>query len=210
MTFNPNPLVAVVPISKPHNAPPGTILTTSFTTVMENIPDTIARRDFIQEFQAARIDAMKLDMMQKATRAIQVQAFADSINHLTSRLDAIETKRAKVKAKHERQRLDQLMSGWPDPDNPETFLGMLAEAPIPAQDGMLDPDDPEGPATYPPDGRLHTIGPTTGDPALTDEEGDLPKQIERRTPPPMGEYPNPPPARQPQFTSPATFTSDDD
>ena len=63
-----------------------------FSEVLANIPDTHARTDSIRTYQAAKIDAMKIDQMQKATRAIQVATFCDSVGQIANRLDALESR----------------------------------------------------------------------------------------------------------------------
>jgi hypothetical protein len=151
-----NPLeddrLAIVPV---HYGPPpadAILVGGPLSKIMENIPDTIARRDSLRALQAARLDAAVITQAQKATRALQAQAFADSVNHISARLDALDKRRtqrarqiaAQQKADEQKQIADYLNT-LPDPDNPPAShlhfnTGDLATPLPPTNSG----DDAEG------------------------------------------------------------------
>ena len=56
--------------------------------VMAYLPQTTAREQ--AELERARVTADRIKRIQSATRAVQVAAFADAIDHLERRLDAKE------------------------------------------------------------------------------------------------------------------------
>jgi hypothetical protein len=64
--------------------------------------------------------------MQKATRALQVAAFCDSIDTLARRLDSLAARRkerraakARKDAEEEAKRVQEMLDALPDPDNPD-------------------------------------------------------------------------------------------
>ena len=139
------------------------------SSILENIPDTIARHDSLRSLQSARLDAAVITQAQKATRALQVAAFADSVDTLIHRMDALETKRAKARAakakadaEAEQRRIQDYLNSLPDPDAPN------------------------GSAIYPPGGEMHAVSAATTN---SDNEGDLPESLLRATPPGSGTYP---------------------
>ena len=195
MTINPHALFAIIPVSTPGSAPADAIMVGGpLSAVLENVPDSVARNNSIRAHQAARINSMATEQKQKAIRALQIAAFADSINQISARLDAVEKRRtqrarhiaAQQKADEEKQIQDYLNT-LPDPDNP---------------------DDPDAAVIQSPSGELHALPPTnTGD----DAEGDLPKQLLRTTPPSPGTYPLDDPAEmdvpsQPKFRAPVAVS----
>ncbi len=159
---------AIVPI--PPGTPPADALVVGpMDTVMQLLPDTLARNDSIRELQAARLDAAHITAMQKASRTIQATSLCDSIDTMIRRLDALETRRlenarrkAKADAEEEAQRVQEYLDGLPDPD------------------------EPNDPAIYPPSGHLHEVSAPNTD---NDNEGDLPEVLTRVTPVPPGNYP---------------------
>jgi hypothetical protein len=165
-----NDRYAIIPI--PPGPPPDNAIMIGgpLSKIMENIPDTHARHDSIRAHQAARIDTMATEQKQKATRALQVAAFCDSIDTLARRLDSLAARRkecraakARKDAEEEARRVQEMLDALPDPD-----------------------EDPNEPAFYPPSGHLHAASLTnTGD----DNEGDLPQHLLQATPPPPGNYP---------------------
>ncbi len=185
---NPDNLFAIIPIPSMGSAPRDAVAIGPMDTVFQCLPDTIARSDSIREYQAAKIDAMKITEMQKATRGIQAAAFADSVNTLTARLDALEQKRSeKLRQIAAQQRADEekaiqkYLDQLPDPDNPEQNFNT---------------------------GDLHSLPPTnTG----SDNEGDLPENLLRTTPPTPGNYPEPDPLElddppQSKYRAPVAFS----
>jgi hypothetical protein len=124
--MNPNDRYAIVPV---HYGPPpadAILVGGPLSAIMENIPDTIARRDSIRKFAAARIDAAHIGEVQKATRALQVAAFCDSIDTLARRLDSLAARRkerraakARKDAEEEAKQGQEMLDALPDPDNPD-------------------------------------------------------------------------------------------
>jgi hypothetical protein len=186
--MNPNARYAIVPVHY-GDAPADAIMVGPLPMVMENIPDAIARHDSLRTLQSARLDAAVITQAQKATRALQIAAFADSVDTLIHRMDALEPKRAKARAakakadaaREQKEILDYL-------------------------DGLPNPDDP--PASHFNTGDLSPLPPTnTGD----DNEGDLPKDLLRATPPSPGNYPLDDPSEmdvpsQPKYRNPAAVS----
>jgi hypothetical protein len=135
--------------------------------IMECIPDTIARRDSLRSLQAARLDAAVITQAQKATRALQIAAFADSVNSICKRMDALEARSSKKlrqiaaqKDAAEQKQIADYLNTLPDPDNP--------------------------PASHVNTGDLL---PSLATNTNSDNEGDLPETLTRVTPPPPGNYP---------------------
>ena len=92
--MNPNDRFAIIPVHY-GDAPADAIMVGPLPTIMENIPDSIARHDSLRTLQAARLDAAVITQAQKATRALQTAAFCDSVNQISARLDALEKRRSK-------------------------------------------------------------------------------------------------------------------
>ena len=166
----PDDLFAIVPVSSPGSAPANAIMVGGpLSSILENIPDTNARHDSIRAHQAARIDAVATETKQKAIRALQIAAFADSVNSICKRMDALEARSSKKlrqiaaqKDAAEQKQIADYLNTLPDPDNP------------PASHGHFNTGD------------LSPLPPTnTGD----DNEGDLPAELSRATPPSPGSYP---------------------
>jgi hypothetical protein len=97
--------------------------------VMEYIPQSVARNDAMAELERARFTADQIKGIQEKTRAVQVSMLADSVTHLSSRMDALVARRAErarrdaereaqEEAKHIQAELDAL----PDPDDPEPLI----------------------------------------------------------------------------------------
>jgi hypothetical protein len=162
-----NDLFAIIPIPTYGSSPANALAIGPLDVVMQNLPDTHARTDSIRAHKAARIDAMATEQRQKATRALQIAAFADSVNSICKRMDALEARRSKKlrqiaaqKDAAEQKQIADYLNTLPDPDNP--------------------------PASHVNTGDLSPLPPTnTGD----DNEGDLPAELSRATPPPPGNYP---------------------
>ena len=92
--MNPNDRFAIIPVHY-GDAPADAIMVGPLPTIMENIPDSIARHDSLRTLQAARLDVAVITQAQKATRALQTAAFCDSVNQISARLDALEKRRSK-------------------------------------------------------------------------------------------------------------------
>ena len=98
--------------------------------ILECVPDTLARRDSIRSLQAARLDAAVITQAQKATRALQIAAFCDSVNQISARLDAVEKRRtrrarqiAAQKDAAEQKEIQNYLNALPDPDDPPASHG---------------------------------------------------------------------------------------
>ena len=86
-------------------------------------------------------------MTQKATRALQVAAFCESVNTISNRLDALEHRRAEAAAAQakadedeEQRRIRQFLDSLPDPDAPEDIhfnAGDLHDLPPTQDQGAL-------------------------------------------------------------------------
>ena len=84
--------------------------------VMQCLPDTVARADALEELEFARIKSDQISTMQNVSRALQVSAFCDSVQQITRRMDALETRRAErarkdaeeARAREEQQIADAL------------------------------------------------------------------------------------------------------
>ena len=164
---NPNDRYAIIPLPPGPPPPNALMIGGPLSQVMQCIPDTVARRDSIRTLQAARLDAAVITQAQKATRALQAAAFADSVDALIHRMDTLETKRAearaakaKADAAREQKQIADYLNTLPSPDEPEAVI-------------------------YSPGGEMHAVSPSNTD----DNEGDLPSELSRATPPPPGDYP---------------------
>ena len=165
----PDDLFAIVPVSSPGSAPANAIMVGGpLSSILENIPDTNARHDSIRAHQAAQIDAVATETKQKAIRALQIAAFADSVNTITRRLDAVERRRAarlkreaKAREYAEARRVQEILDALPSPDDPASYEHFNT-------------------------GDLSTPLP----PMNSDNEGDLPENLLQTTPPTPGNYPS--------------------
>jgi hypothetical protein len=152
--------------------------------IMQNLPDTRARTDALEELEAARIKSEHIGIMQEANRAIQVAAFCDSVSHISRRLDQLETLRtdrarrdAEEREAAEHKLIEDALSKLPDPDMPTSATADT-------------PDEPKD---------LHS-GPSV---AEDDNEGDLPTELLEETPPPLGTDPNISGSKEPSARNPA-------
>jgi hypothetical protein len=94
--------------------------------VFEYIPQSVARDDAMAELERARFTADQIKSMQAKTRAVQVSMLADSVSHLSSRLDAFLARRAdearrdaEEAERQEAERIQAELDALPDPDNPD-------------------------------------------------------------------------------------------
>ena len=160
MATDPNARYAIIPIPPGPPPPNALMIGGPLSQVMQCIPDTLARRDSIRTLQAARLDAAVITQAQKATRALQVQSFCDGVNQISARLDALEKRRARKLREIAAQK---------DAAEKQQITDYLNTLP--------DPDNPNGPASFAPSGELHDI-------PGADEQGDLPKELQKDVPPP--------------------------
>ena len=143
---------AIIPVT--HGpAPDDAIVVGPMSEVFEYIPQSVARNDAHEELEAARFTADQIASLQNKTRAVQATMLADSINHLSSRLDAYVARRAdearrdaEREAEEEAQRIQAELDALPDPDDPNADEhlagGELHDLPAKAE-AEHDPDDPE-------------------------------------------------------------------
>jgi hypothetical protein len=127
MTTNPDDRFAIVPIP-PGTAPANSLFVGPLSMVMQNLPDTRARQDAMEELEAARIGAEQIQIMQDVNRGLQAAAFCDAVTHLTRRFDAFQARRdARIKAdqeakeREEQQQIEDALSKLPDPDSPHAW-----------------------------------------------------------------------------------------
>jgi hypothetical protein len=120
---------AIIPLS-PGPAPADAIIIGSMSAVMEYIPQSVARNDAHEELERARFAADQIASLQSKTRAVQASMLADSVNHLSARLDALVARRAdeareraKAEEEAEAQRIQDELNALPDPDDPTSFEG---------------------------------------------------------------------------------------
>ncbi len=146
----------------------------------------------------AQLSAAAITEAQKASRCLQVAAFADSIDTMGRRLDALERRRledtrrkAKADAEEEEQRVQDYLDSLPNPD------------------------EPNEPAIYPSSGHLHAVSPTNHGTAT--DQGDLPKELQKGAPPQLGTDPELDPTelahpQRPKYEQPVSVSlaSEDD
>jgi hypothetical protein len=166
--------------------------------IMQNLPDTRARTDAMEELEAARIKFEQISIMQDVNRGLQAAAFCDSVAHLTRRLDSYIARRdARIRAEeeaHEReeqQHIQSVLDTLPDPDAPGPF----------APSGDLHDVPPSEPAH---EEQLQQSAATAGE-RSGDNEGDLPNELLEDVPPITGTSPEFPGSREPTARNPASF-----
>jgi hypothetical protein len=100
----------------------------NLSSVLQCIPDTLARIDAIEELEAARIKSDQIATMQQLSRGLQIAAFCDSINTFTRRLDSFEQRRteriiaeAHARDAEEQQQIADALGNLPDPDQPAAW-----------------------------------------------------------------------------------------
>ena len=170
------------------------IMTGSMNAIMERLPDTSARNDALSTMLDTAVKQVEAEEKLEDARACAAQILADGITRLTSRLDAFEVRREEQQrldeqeAEREQQRRVQAMlDALPDPDDPD--LGDPT--------GIIPPTRATGAELESDDGDLeikHAKDPERYGPGSDDEgPGDLPRQLERDTPPPSGSFTDPKP-----------------
>ena len=166
------------------------IMTGSMNAIMERLPDTSA--DALSTMLDTAVKQVEAEEKLEDARACAAQILADGITRLTSRLDAFEVRREEQQrldeqeAEREQQRRVQAMlDALPDPDDPD--LGDPT--------GIIPPTrDPTGAELESDDGDLEIKHARDPDPGSDDEgPGDLPRQLERDTPPSSGSFTDPKP-----------------
>jgi hypothetical protein len=135
---------------------------------MERIIDSNARNAAVDILRDARIAADQLEQARSQETQILargIQSLNDTITRLARRMDAVEEQhkaRVRYDASVEAKRVQDYLDSLPDPD------------------------DPNGPLFYPPSENLHAVSRTNPN---ADNEGELPKDLLRATPPSPGNYP---------------------
>jgi hypothetical protein len=191
---NPNELFAIVPVEGT-KSPPDAIVVGNMSAVMECIPQSVARQEAEGRLAEAKRDAAETERQQQEVRSCAAQILGEGLTRLSERLDQFETRRAALAEQAKRdaeaaeyQAVEDEMNRMPDPDNPDVHAALQAG------------DDGELTAKPPVDTERHN-------PAHLEDagEGDLPNELERGAPPPIGPFGAPPP-RQPEFRSPAAIS----
>ena len=186
-----NDRFAIVPLP-PGTSPADALMIGPLDVIMQNLPDTHARADALNDLELHRIKADQIATMQQVSRGMQVASFCDSLNHLSARVDAEVIRRAErrrrdaeeAKALEEKQIADAL-SKLPDPDMPSSW----------SDDGELTTREPSQPEDE------EQLAATE-----TDNEGDLPDKLLEEVPPPLGIDPDVSGTRQPTARSPVAVT----
>jgi hypothetical protein len=152
MTHDPFQRFAIIPV--PHGpAPKEAIVVGPMSTVMEYIPQSVARADAMAELERARFTADQIKSIQSKTRGVQVAMLTDSVSHLSRRIDAFLTR------KQNQARLDAAREAEEEAKRIQAKL-----------DALPDPDDPDA---HHPSGELHTLPPSVKlEPSLELEDGD--------------------------------------
>jgi hypothetical protein len=175
---------AIVQLHEHQPIPDNTIMQGSMDAVMERIIDSNARNTAMDLLRDARIAADQLEQTRAQETQILargIQSLNDTITRLSRRMDAVEEQQS-TKMRHdaalEAKRIQDYLNTLPDPD------------------------DPDAAAIFPPDGSLHALPPTNTD---SDNEGDLPEELTRATPPPgnPAELDDPP---QPKYRQPVAVS----
>jgi hypothetical protein len=154
------------------------IMTGSMNAIMERLPDTHARNDALSTMLDTAVKQVEAEEKLEDARACAAKILSDGVTRLASRLDAFEKQRALSMKRAEAQRkardaarVQRYLDELPDPDAPE---------PTAASDD--DPLTSHGP-----------VDPEKYGPANDEAPGDLPRQLERETPPLSGSYTEPKP-----------------
>jgi hypothetical protein len=180
---------AIIPLP-PGPAPHNSIMTGPLDLIMQNLPDTHARQDAIDQLEFQRIKADQISIMQNANRAIQVSAFCDSVQHITKRLDQFEvrrTERARKDAELEEAREQRRKA-----DRIKQALDALDENEAPLE-------------THHPAGDLHTVEPSEPqheEQREQSDQGSLPRELEEGAPPDPGTDPDLSGSREPTARNP--------
>jgi hypothetical protein len=171
------------------------------------LPQTAAREEAEQRLADQQQQAQEIERKQAEVRACAAQILTDGITRLAHRLDREEQYRAeqaRIKAeqaeREEQRQIDAMLAQGPDPDQPYAFDQKEREASsVAGDDGDLTVKHEMDPEHYGPNEREDQDPEVK--PALSygrvplsyvkkkDAEGDLPEGVERRSPPPLGNYP---------------------
>jgi hypothetical protein len=121
MTTSPTELFSIVPGARDDG-----IIVGSKSAVMENIVDSVARNDAIEEAAKAVVDAeearelkAEAERLQEMAKTNTVQMITDSINRNLARFDAYLARRDAEEEEAEQRRIQDEMASLPDPDTPD-------------------------------------------------------------------------------------------
>lgn len=180
-------IVAIPPGPAPNDA----LMVGPLDLVMQNIPQTQARADALEELEFARLKADQISTMQNVSRGLQIAAFCDSLQHITRRMDALVTRRAErarrdaeEAERQEQQQIADALSKLPDPDNPAAW----------SDDGELTTHEPSQPEDKE---QLEAS-------EHNDAEGDLPPALTQELPPITGTDPELSGSREPTARNPVS------
>lgn len=180
-------IVAIPPGPTPADA----LMVGPLEVVMQCLPDTVARADALEELEFARIKSDQISTMQNVNRALQVSAFCDSVQQITRRMDALETRRAERARKdaeearaREEQQIADALSKLPDPDLPSAWSndGELTTHPASQSEDVEELEASEH----------------------NDNEGDLPVKLTNELPPITGTDPELSGSREPTARNPVS------
>jgi hypothetical protein len=177
--------IVEIPEGKP---PANAILIGPMDMLMEQLPDTRARSDAMRRLDEAQLNAEEIAKVQDVTRALQVAAFCDSIQHISRRLDAYTTRRdARIRAEEEAREVEEQQR---KADRIKQALDALEET-----SGEL--------TTHPPTEPQHEEElSATEHPPTEDDQGDLPRELEVGAPPDPGTEPELSGSREPEAKNP--------
>ena len=183
---------AIIPLGD-GQPPPDALVIGTLSDVTTYIPQSVERKELeqiLEEITQTHDHAKQLAAYEQNFKS-KVQAFNDKCAERLEALDArqhrLDAKRAKRKAREEQEHIQSYLDGLPDDTDdlgvhrPTGDLHTLS----PPDKGHWDPeaDDAGGvPLSY---GNV----PTSYIKGKRDEVGDLPSDIERGTPAPLGNYP---------------------
>jgi hypothetical protein len=198
MTGPDNELFAIVPVEG-NQSPPEAIVVGDLREVTSYIGQSIARIEEEQRLAQAQQDAAETERIQSEARACAAQMLVDGLTHLSERLDEFETRKParaeqarRAKEAAEYQAIEDAIAAHPDPDNPDAST-VLKDA-VPEPGGELHSHPAVDREKYDPEGE-HTEDALTG---LT------PSELEKDTPPPLGDYGAPLPPKSP-YRTPTTI-----
>lgn len=193
----------------PGPAPAESILVGSLDMLMEQIPDSIARKNAMARLEDARISADEIARMQDATRGILASTLADAVTTLARRLDNFEARRAeqaiaeaKERNDRERQQIQERLDALPNPDDPDNWDyhpggDLHSVAPSAPEDrkqlAASEDDDQPVPLSY---GKLPLSY------VKSEAEGDLPRELTKEVPVDPGTEPEFSGTREPTAKNP--------